>query len=349
MVIGTQHLSGADWPHYQALAQLGVRHVSANPPGDWRTWTAPVLGDFKARLAELGIALDMVLLPLSSAAAPLNGAPHVFLGPPAERDRELDQICELIRNLSLAGIGAARYNAAFLGHFRTPDRLGRGGARLSSFVYDQLGGDPRSGPGPEHLARQPRDQAAWLEVAAHGPLSADDVWERIDTFLARVVPAAEEYRVRLACHPEDPGIGDRSYYGFPRVLGTVAGLKQFVTLHESPYHGLNFCVGTVAEMLEKPAEEIGEIVRYFGQRGKLFNIHFRNIRGGLWDFVETFPDEGDMNMRAVLQVLQEVRYDYMVMPDHVPQIDGAAPQHVGFAFCFGYIRALMQTLDIREP
>jgi mannonate dehydratase len=37
------------------------------------------------------------------------------------------------------------------------------------------------------------------------------------------------------------------------------------------------------------------------------------------------------------------------MPDHVPQIDGAAPQHVGFAFCFGYIRALMQTLDIREP
>src|SRR5713226_7900990 len=102
MVIGTQHLSGDDWPQYQALAQLGVRHVSANPPGDWRTWTAPVLSEFKARLAEL------------------------------------DQICELIRNLSLAGIHAARYNAAFLGHFRTPDRLGRGGARLSSFVYDQL-------------------------------------------------------------------------------------------------------------------------------------------------------------------------------------------------------------------
>src|SRR5689334_3493603 len=133
MVIGTQHLSGADWPQYRALAQLGVRHVSANPPGDWRAWTAPVLSEYKARLAELGLALDMVLLPLSSGPAPLNGAPHVFLGPPAERDRELDQICELIRSLALAGVPAARYNAAFLGHFRTADRLGRGGARLSSF------------------------------------------------------------------------------------------------------------------------------------------------------------------------------------------------------------------------
>src|SRR5258708_32703982 len=123
-------------------------------------------------------------------------------------------------------------------------------------------------------------------------------------------------------------MAERRYLGFPRVLGTVAGLKRFVEMHASPYHGLNFCVGTVAEMLVKPAEEIGEIVRYFGARGKLFNIHFRNIRGGLWDFVETFPDEGDMNMRAVLQVLHGVGYAYMGMPDHVPQIDVAATQQV---------------------
>jgi mannonate dehydratase len=347
MVIGTQHLSGDNWTQYQTLAQLGVRHVSANPPGDWRTWTAPVLSDFKARLAEQGEALDMLLLPLSSAAAPLNGAPHVFLGPPAERDRELDQICELIRNLALAGVHAARYNAAFLGHFRTPDRLGRGGARLSSFVYDQLN-DPRSGPGELDAARRQREQAAWALVAEQGPHSVEECWERIDTFLARVVPVAEEYQVRLACHPEDPGIGDRTYMGLPRVLGTVDGLKKLIELHPSPYHGLNFCVGTIGEMLEHPAEEIGDIVRYFGARGKIFNIHFRNIRGGLWNFVETFPDEGDMNMRAVLQVLKEVNYEYMVMPDHVPQIDGPAPGPVAFAFCFGYIRALMQSLDIHE-
>ena len=345
MVIGTQHLRGDDWQQFQALAQLGVRHVSADPVGDWRGWTAPVLSDYKSRLAELGISLDMIMLPLGSAAAPLNGAPHVFLGPPGERDRELDQICELIRNLSLAGIHGARYNVAFLGHFRTPDRLGRGGARLASFEYDRLS-DPRAGPGQIELARARRDQAAWLEVAAHGPLSADDIWERIDYFLGRVVPVAEEYRVRLACHPEDPGIGANTYLGLPRVMGTVEGLKRFVELHASPYHGLNFCIGTVAEMLADPAQEIGDIVRYFGERGKLFNIHFRNIRGGLFNFVETFPDEGDVDLRAVLRALHEVGYDAMIMPDHVPEIDGAAPTHVAFAYCFGYIHALMQSLDI---
>ena len=343
--IGTQHLTGDDWTQYQALSQLGVTHVSANPPGDWQTWTAPVLREFKERLAELGVALDMVMLPLGSAAAPRNQAPHVFLGPPEARDREIDQICELIRSLSLAGIGAARYNTAFLGHFRTADRLGRGGARLPSFEFAQWAG---AVPNAADLAQHHHDEAALLEVAAHGPLSADDQWERIDYFLGRVVPLAEEYRVRLACHPEDPGLGDRGHYGIARVMGTVAGLKRFITLHASPYHGLNFCVGSVAEMLEKPGEDLYEIVRYFGERGKLFNIHFRNIKGGLLDFVEVFPDEGDVDMRAVLQVLKEVGYAYMLMPDHVPLISGAAPQHVAFAYCFGYLRALLQTLDVRE-
>ncbi len=343
--IGTQHLTGDDWAQYQALAQLGVTHVSANPPGAWQTWTAQVLRDFKGRLAELGVSLDMILLPLGSAAAPRNQAPHVFLGPPEARDRELDQICELIRSLALAGIGAARYNTAFLGHFRTADRLGRGGARLPSFEYAQWTG---AVPNAAELSQHHHDEAALLEVARHGPLNADDQWERIDYFLGRVVPVAEEYRVRLACHPEDPGLGDRSHYGIARVMGTVAGLKKFITLHESPYHGLNFCVGTVAEMLEKPGEEIYDLVRYFGERGKLFNIHFRNIKGGLLDFVEVFPDEGEVDMRAVLRVLKEVGYEYMLMPDHVPLITGAAPRHVAFAFCFGYIRALLQTLDVRE-
>jgi mannonate dehydratase len=335
IVIGTQHLTGEAWDHYRALAQLGVTHVSADPPGDWHTWDAAVLRGFKQRLADLGVSLDMILLPLGSSAAVLNQAPHVFLGPPAERDREIDQICALIQALGEAGIPAARYNTAFLGHFRTADRPGRGGARLPSFEYQRF----MAGEGTS---------AALEAVARHGPLSADDVWERIDYFLARVVPVAEAAPVRLACHPEDPGLGDRTHQGIPRVLGTVEGLKKFIMLHASPCHGLNFCVGTVAEMLENPGRDLYPVVRHFGERGKLFNIHFRNIRGGLDDFVEVFPDEGDVDMRRVLRVLKDVEYPYMVMPDHVPAIDGEAPTHVAFAYCFGYIRGLMHSLDLTE-
>ena len=85
-----------------------------------------------------------------------------------------------------------------------------------------------------------------------GTVSEDANWERIDAFLAAVVPVAEAAKVRLACHPHDP-YTPPGYRGVTRVLGTVAGMKRFVTMHESPYHGLNFCQGTVARDARRSA------------------------------------------------------------------------------------------------
>jgi len=129
-----------------------------------------------------------------------------------------------------------------------------------------------------------------------------------------------------------------SFRGVTRVLGTVEGL------HDSPYHGLNFCQGTVAEMLDDPAREIVDVIRWFGERGKIFNVHFRNIKGRKLDFMEAFPDEGDMDMPRSLAAYRDVGYQYMLMPDHVPQIDGRDPSGVAFAYCYGYIQALLDAL-----
>ncbi|MBT5830806.1 MAG: mannonate dehydratase, partial [Candidatus Latescibacteria bacterium] len=147
-------------------------------------------------------------------------------------------------------------------------------------------------------------------------------------------------------HPSDPGIGyGTTYRGVARVLGMVDGFKKFIDLYDSPYNGLNFCVGCMSEVLENPADGICDVVRYFGERKKLFNIHFRNIKGGLKNFVEVFPDEGDVNMLQVLRTLKEVDYPYMIMPDHVPGISGPEPGRVGFAFTYGYIHALLQAVN----
>ena len=129
-----------------------------------------------------------------------------------------------------------------------------------------------------------------------------------------------------------------------RVLGTVDGLKKFVSLHESPYHGLNFCQGTVSEMLQDPGKEIFDVIRYFGQRRKIFNVHFRNIKGRFLNFQETFPDDGDVNMLQAMRVYKEVGYDGMIMPDHVPQIPGDAGEQQAFAYTFGYIQALLRAV-----
>ncbi len=201
-----------------------------------------------------------------------------------------------------------------------------GGATYSAFVYDQARQEP------------PLTEA--------GPVNADRYWERITYFLKRVIPVAEEYKVRLACHPHDPGMPrDKGYRGVQTVLGSVEGLKRFADIIPSKYHGLNFCQGTVSEMLQKPGEEIFDVIRYFGSRGKIFNVHFRNIRGGFLNFQETFIDDGDVNRLKAMRVYKEVGYNGMMMPDHVPKISADPKGYQAFAYMFGYIKALIAAVD----
>ena len=54
-----------------------------------------------------------------------------------------------------------------------------------------------------------------------------------------------------------------------------------------------------------------------------------------------------MDMAQALAAYRDVGYRYMLMPDHVPQIDGRGPSGVGFAYCYGYIRALLDALGPR--
>jgi mannonate dehydratase len=289
-------------------------------------WSVEGLTKLRERVESFGIKLDMVPLPLSSAYITRAEMPNIMLGKSPERDREIEHVCQMIRNVSRAGIPAAKYNMSVLGVVRTESTRGRGGARYSTFAYDKAKQDP------------PLTEA--------GPVPADAYWERITYFLERVVPVAEEHKLKIACHPHDPGMPkDKGYRGVHTVLGSPDGLKKFISIKESPYHGLNFCQGTVSEMLENPAKEIFDVIRYFGSRGKIFNVHFRNIQGKFLNFRETFPDDGDINFLKAIRVYKEVGYDGMLMPDHVPRIEGDEGGRQAFAYAFGYIRALIQMVN----
>ncbi|CAH1657655.1 mannonate dehydratase [Chelatococcus asaccharovorans] len=324
MFVGTQFKARTD-DDFRVMAQLGVRHVCADPPGNPHDWTFDDLERHRAHIESFGLVLDMVELPLNSRPIEESRSPHILLGKSPERDREIDSICTLLDRVARAGIPAVKYNMNIIGIPRTAPEAGRGGSINEAFRWDKA--DHEAAPGRA------------------GMLPEDENWERIDYFLARVVPVATAAKVRLACHPHDP-YTPPGYRGVTRVLGTVEGLKRFVTMHESPFHGLNFCQGTVGEMLDDPAREIGEVIRWFGERGKLFNVHFRNIRGRRLDFMETFPDEGDMDMVAALKLYADVGYRYMIMPDHAPKVSGADPQGTAFAFCYGYIIGAMQALGL---
>ena len=61
-----------------------------------------------------------------------------------------------------------------------------------------------------------------------GEVSADMYWERITYFLDRVIPVANEYKVRMALHPNDSMTPPEGYQGVHAVLDKVDGLKRFV-------------------------------------------------------------------------------------------------------------------------
>jgi mannonate dehydratase len=176
-------------------------------------------------------------------------------------------------------------------------------------------------------------------------VSEDAYWERIGYFLDRVIPVAAEHKVRMACHPHDPGMPKQGYRGVHTVLGSVAGLKRLLAIRDSPYHGLNFCQGTVSEMLEDPGREIYDVIRWFGSRKKIVNVHFRNIQGRFLDFRESFIDDGAVDMLMALRAYKEVGYDGMLMPDHVPRIAGDTKGQKAFAYTFGYIKGLIRAVE----
>ncbi|MDP3000162.1 MAG: mannonate dehydratase [Bryobacterales bacterium] len=324
--LGTQH-STAD-AVLKIMAALGVDHICSNLPSAKMdaAWSVEGLTKLRERVESHGLRLDMVPLPLSSAYITRSENPNIMLGKSPERDREIDNICQMLRNVARAGIPAVKYNMSILGVVRSESTPGRGPSRYSTFVYDKAKQDP------------PLTEA--------GRVTADAAWERITYFLERVVPVAAETKVKIACHPHDPGMPPgKGFRGVERVLGSVEGLKRFISIKENPYHGLNFCQGTVTEMLNDPAKEIAGVIRYFGTRNKIFNVHFRNIRGRFLNFQETFPDDGDINMLQCMRVYKEVGYDGMLMPDHVPRIEGDEGGRQAFAFAFGHIRALIQIVN----
>jgi len=312
----------------QFFKRHSVEHICGYPEGarEQRRYTVEELLRLRELCEKHGVSLDMVPAPfLTSSHIDREKRGAIMLAQDPERDRDIEDIQESIRACAKAGIPAMKYNMSILGVLRTAPTPGRGGSRYSTWRL--------------------REAKPEKPLTRAGVVNADQFWERITYFLDRVIPVANEYKVRMACHPHDPGVPPEGYQGVQRVLGTVEGLKKFITIRESPYHGLNFCQGTVSEMLHNPGREIFDVIRYFGERGKIFNVHFRNIRGRRDDFQEVYPDEGDVDMVRAAILYRDVGYQYMLMPDHVPHHPDDPGGSQAFAFAYGHLRGIIQALQ----
>lgn len=312
------------------LCQMGVQHVDSTPGTglgleEDGTWHADKLAQHREHVESFGLELAAMHLPLSSGGIERQVWPSIMLGTP-DRDRDIDKVIKTIEAVARAGIPTLLYNMALLRVIRTPYRTpGRGGVTYSHFDWEELKDDP---PLP------------------YAPVTAEQAWERIEHFVERVIPVADELGVKMGCHQHDPGVpAGVGYRGIERVLGSIEGVKRFCDLSDSPYHGLNFCQGTITEMCTD-VEQVYDAIRYFASRNRIFWVHFRNIRGGFLNFEEVFPDEGDVDMIRALRTYKEAGYDGVVIPDHVPHSELDSPQgHRARAFCLGYIKAAIQAIE----
>lgn len=283
----------------------------------------------KEACEKYGISLDAYHLPLTSDGISKVIFPNIMLGKSPERDREIEMLQQMITVAGKTGVHCLSYNTTILPILRTGKITDpkRGNASYTYWNYQ------------ESLAKNEP-----LTIA--GVVSADQIYERITYLLDRLLPVAQEYKVRLANHIADPpthvGYRGITRWNSPDVF---AGIKRFANLYDCKYHGFNLCLGSVAEGLKDPKTGILPIIKWIGERNKIFNIHLRNIKGGWDNFQEVYPDNGDMDFFRILKVLRDVNYPYLVMPDHVPHHSDPASSKQAFSFAYGYIKGLIQAVS----
>jgi mannonate dehydratase len=61
--------------------------------------------------------------------------------------------------------------------------------------------------------------------------------------------------------------------------------------------------------------------------------------------VETFLDDGYMDMYKVMKVLYDVDYDGTITLDHTPKLTGDPQLQASTAYAIGYMRALCERAE----
>ncbi len=260
--------------------------------------------------------------------APKQYFVSVMLGLPG-RDAVIEDLIATIRNFGRAGIPTIGYHWMVnppgqpSGSSRTSHTTpGRGGAQVGSFHWED---------------------AQYAPLARGREYTEDEMWANYEYFIRAVIPACEEAGVSLAMHPPDPPV--ESLGGAPRLFHTFEGFQRAMEIADSPMSGLNLCLGNWTAM----GTDIVAAVKHFGSKGQIFYGHAQGVNGVAPTFDECFLDEADCDFLAVIRALNDVGFDSCLAPAHFPRTVGDTHNaRNGYAFAFGYLRALIQAASPRD-
>lgn len=242
------------------------------------------------------------------------------------RDGQIEQFKRSLDAMGRAGMNVLCYDwmPSQQGVIRTNyDYVTRGNAITSSFDLSRFAND---------------------ELTPRGETSDEQMWDDLEYFLRRVIPAAEAAEVRLAMHPDDPPLSPLQ--GLSRIMRSPEAFERLFQISPSPANAMTFCQGCFAEM----GVDVPTTIRRFADR--IAFVHFRDVAGTAERFHETFHDTGQTNMFAAMRTYNEIDFDGVIRPDHVPLLEGVDRREadegytmMGRLFAVGYMRGLMDGVD----
>jgi mannonate dehydratase len=299
--------------------------VAGNPDN---VWTVGELSTLRKEIEAAGLTLAAI-----ENLDPAYWYDILLDGP--QRAQQIEKVKTIIRNLGEAGIPVLGYNfsiAGVCGRVTLPG--GRGGALTLG-----MDGPADEVPVPNgmvwNMIYDPNAPGGTLPSISH-----DELWRRLERFLAEVIPLAEKAGVRLAAHPDDPPMPTMRRQ--PRLVYQPKMYQRLLDLAPSHSNALELCVGTIAEMTEG---DVYDAVDQYSRGGNIAYLHLRNVVGKAPHYRETFIDEGDVDMIQILSILKRNNFDGVIIPDHTPQMSCPAPWHAGMAHTLGFILATKAMLE----
>ena len=258
--------------------------------------------------------MDYGLKPIIIEPMPNELHDHIKAGD-EKRDECIEKAIKMFPIMDALDIRCICFNfMAHIGWFRTKNDIEeRGGARVTGFDINDF-------------------------TPVEAKITKDELWSNYEYFIKAVLPYAEKHNINLALHPDDP---PRDLGGVERIMTSADNIDRAINgIVKSPNLGITMCQATYHIMGEK----LEDVIPRF--KDKIMFVHFRNTRGNINAYRETYHDNGEIDMAEVMKIYRKCGVDVPIRVDHVPTMVGEDMKNQGYDaigryFAIGYLKGIL--------
>lgn len=291
-----------------------VGFLSDIPVGE--LWPMERILEYKKNIEAHGLELEVI--------ESVNIHEDIKLGLPS-RDKYIENYKETIKNLGQAGVKVICYNFMPVFDWLRTDLAYKLSDGSEAMLYDD---DKLKGLDPIDLVKSTEKNSNGFSLPGWEPdrlkelknvlklyenVGEEKLFENYEYFLKAIIPTCEKYDVKMAVHPDDPAW---SVFGLPRIVNSKENLDRIVKMVDSTYNGITLCSGALGSSTKN---NIPELIRYFGDMGRIHFAHVRNIKilsEKQFHEVSHLSSDGSFDMFEIMKAYHDIGFEGYMRPDH---------------------------------